>query len=123
MVARLAAAGRDGEGREAELGAILRDTGKNDWESILEITGVQSRVRSVFLVFGFSLVLAVLIVLPTLRLRMPGWNPAARPDSSLAKTAMRWRRCCSAASSSREPPPSPCWAARMGSRPCPHGCS
>ena len=72
---------------QAELGAILRDAGKNDWESILEITGVQSRVQFVFLVFGFSLVLAVLIVLPTLRLRLPGWNPLAA-GFFVAKTGM-----------------------------------
>ena len=72
---------------QAELGAILRDAGKNDWESILEITGVESRVQFVFWVFEFSLVLAVLIVLPTLRLRMPGWNPAAA-GFFVAKTCM-----------------------------------
>lgn len=75
------------EEAQAELGAILRDAGKNDWESIVEITGVESRVGFVFLVFGFSLILAVLIVLPTLRLRMPRWNPAAA-GFFLAKTCL-----------------------------------
>jgi hypothetical protein len=76
-----------GKDARAELGAILRDAGKNDWESILEITGVESRVQFVFWVFEFSLVLAVLIILPTLRLRMPGWNPVAAAFF-LAKTGM-----------------------------------
>jgi hypothetical protein len=60
-----------------ELGAILRDTGQNPWETIVELTGVQGRVRFVFWVFGFSVILALLILLPTVRLRLPAWNPAA----------------------------------------------
>jgi hypothetical protein len=72
---------------QAELGAILRNAGEDHWESILEITGVESRVRFVFGVFGFSLVLAVVIVLPTLRLRIPGWNPRAA-GFFVAKTGM-----------------------------------
>lgn len=62
---------------EGELGAILNDAGKNPWETIVELTPVANRVRFVFWVFGFSLILAALIVAPTLRLRMPRWNPPA----------------------------------------------
>ena len=71
----------------AELGGILRDTGQNPWETIVELTGVASRVHFVFWVFGFSLVLAILMVLPTLRLRIPTWNPQAA-GFFLAKTCL-----------------------------------
>jgi hypothetical protein len=60
-----------------ELGAILRDTRQNPWETIVELTGVTGRVHFVFWVFGFSVALACLILVPTLRLRMPKWNPSA----------------------------------------------
>ncbi len=72
---------------ESELGAILRASGMNDWESILEITGVENRVRSVFWLFALGLGVAVLIVLPSLRMRMPAWNPGAAAFFA-AKTAM-----------------------------------
>lgn len=71
----------------SELGLILRNAGESDWESIFELTAVQPRVRFVFWVFGFSVMLAVLIVLPILRLRMPKWNPAAA-GFFLAKTCL-----------------------------------
>jgi len=62
---------------ETELGLILRDAGMNDWESIMEITGVAARVRSFLWSFALGLGLAILIILPSLRLRMPSWNPRA----------------------------------------------
>jgi hypothetical protein len=62
---------------ETELGIILRDAGMNDWESMVAITGVAARVRSVLWSFGFGLGLAIVIILPSLRLRMPAWNPRA----------------------------------------------
>jgi hypothetical protein len=62
---------------EAELGFILRDAGMNDWESMVEITSVASRVRSVLWSFGFGVGLAIVIILPGLRMRMPSWNPRA----------------------------------------------
>lgn len=76
VVARLRGDATEQEAR-AELGSILRDSGKNDWESMVELTGVENRVRFVFWLFGFCLGVAVLIVLPTLRIRIPAWNPSA----------------------------------------------
>jgi hypothetical protein len=86
VVARLHrdGAGQDGAGQdftkkevETELGFILRDAGMNGWESMVELTGVAARVRSVLWSFGLGLGLAIVIVLPGLRLRMPSWNPRA----------------------------------------------
>ncbi len=85
---------RDGAGRdltkkevETELGFILRDAGMNDWESMVEITGVATRVRSFLWSFGLGLGLAIIIILPSLRLRMPSWNPRAAAFFA-AKTAL-----------------------------------
>lgn len=61
----------------SELGKILRDAGQNDWESFMEVSNVETRVRLVFWVFGFGLILAALIILPIVRLRAPRWNPWA----------------------------------------------
>ena len=62
---------------ETEMGAILRDGGLNAWESMMELTGVAARVRSVLWSFGFGLGLASIIIVPSVRLRMPKWNPRA----------------------------------------------
>lgn len=70
-----------------ELDAILRASGLRDWESMVELTGVQSRVRFVFGVFAFAAGLAAVIVFPTLHLRMPNWNPRAAAFFA-AKTAL-----------------------------------
>ncbi len=61
----------------AELSKILSDAGRDDWETLMEIAGVESRVRLVFWVFGFGLMLSALIILPVVRLRLPKWNPPA----------------------------------------------
>jgi hypothetical protein len=71
----------------AELSAILRTNGVEDWDTLVELTPLASRVHLVFWVFASCLGLAMLIVLPTLRLRMPTWNPAAA-GFFLAKTAV-----------------------------------
>jgi hypothetical protein len=62
---------------ETELGFILRDAGRSDWESMVELTGVATRVRSVLWSFALGLGLAIILILPSLRLRMPSWNPRA----------------------------------------------
>lgn len=62
---------------EAELGFILRDAGVNNWESMVEIANLADRVRSPLWSFAFGLGLAIVIILPTVRLRMPTWNPRA----------------------------------------------
>jgi hypothetical protein len=49
----------------------------NNWESMVELTGLAERVRSVLWSFGLGVGLAILIILPSLRLRMPSWNPSA----------------------------------------------
>jgi hypothetical protein len=81
VVARVA---QDGSGRdfssketEAELGSILRDAKMNAWESIVELTSVASRVHSALWSFALGLGLAIVLILPSLRLRMPSWNPHA----------------------------------------------
>ena len=71
----------------AELSKILRDAGANEWETLVEFTGVAARVHSVFLTFGFGVLVSLLIILPTLRVRMPHWNPRAA-GFFLAKTAL-----------------------------------
>jgi hypothetical protein len=62
---------------ETELGLILTDANGNAWESMVEITGVATRVRSALWSFALGLGLAIVIILPSLRLRMPSWNPRA----------------------------------------------
>jgi len=62
---------------ETELERILRDGKMNAWESIVELTGVAARVRSALWSFALGLGLAIVIILPSLRLRMPSWNPRA----------------------------------------------
>lgn len=76
VVARLRGDSSIGEAT-AELGAILRDAGQDDWESFMEISPVDSRVHLVFWMFGFVAILSVLIILPVVRLRVPKWNPPA----------------------------------------------
>lgn len=71
----------------AELSSILGKAEINQWETLVELTGISSRVRSVFLTFAFAVGLAILIVLPAMRLRMPQWNPRAA-GFFLAKTAL-----------------------------------
>jgi hypothetical protein len=71
----------------AELSAILRKNGLADWDSLVELTPLAGRVHMVFWVFASGLGLAMLIVLPTLRMRMPTWNPAAA-GFFLAKTGL-----------------------------------
>jgi hypothetical protein len=72
---------------EAELGIILRAAGMNDWESIVEINNLSDRVRSPLWSFAFGLILAIVIILPSVRLRMPTWNPRAAAFFA-AKTAL-----------------------------------
>ncbi len=71
----------------AELSAILRKNGVQDWDSLVELTPLASRVHMVFWVFASGLGLAILIILPTLRMRMPTWNPTAA-GFFLAKTGL-----------------------------------
>jgi hypothetical protein len=72
---------------ETEMGVILRAAGMNEWESMEELTGVTSRVHSALWSFALGLGLAVIIILPSLRLRMPSWNPRAAAFFA-AKTAL-----------------------------------
>jgi MacB-like periplasmic core domain len=62
---------------ETELGQILTDANGSAWESLFEITGVAARVRYPLWSFALGLGLAIIIILPSLRLRMPSWNPRA----------------------------------------------
>jgi hypothetical protein len=72
---------------ETELGFILRDAGMNEWESMVELTGVATRVHSALWSFAMGLGLAVILILPSLRVRMPSWNPRAATFFA-AKTAL-----------------------------------
>jgi len=76
VVARLAADVSPDDAK-AELGAILQKHGEDGWDSVVELTGVAGRVRSVFALFLTCLLVATLILVPSLHLRMPKWNPAA----------------------------------------------
>lgn len=71
----------------AELSAILRNAGVADWDSLVELTPLASRVHLVFWVFVSALGLAILIIFPTLRMRRPAWNPRAA-GFFVAKTAL-----------------------------------
>ncbi len=86
VVARLRPAVSPSEA-SAELSAILRKNGVQDWDSLVELTPLASRVHMVFWVFASALGLAILIILPTLRMRLPTWNPAAAAFF-LAKTGL-----------------------------------
>jgi MacB-like periplasmic core domain len=77
VVARLSP-GTTMKDAETELAVLLRDdAGRNEWTSMVQLTGVASRVRSALWSFGLGLGLAIVIVLPSLRMRMPSWNPRA----------------------------------------------
>ncbi len=86
VVARLAP-GVTAHESEDELSAILRNSGVDAWDAMLEFTGVASRVHVVFWTFLFSAGISILIVFPTLRFRMPNWNPRAAAFF-LAKTGL-----------------------------------
>lgn len=70
-----------------ELSAILRASGVDAWDALLEFTGVASRVRVVLWIFLFSIGISILIIFPTIRFRMPAWNPRAGAFF-LAKTGL-----------------------------------
>jgi len=89
---------------ETELGLILRDAGMNDWESIMEITGVAARVRSFLWSFALGLGLAILIISAELAFADAVVESLGRRRSSRLRRGCCWRWCCCAGSSSRAPP-------------------
>ncbi len=75
---RPTAAGRDEERSRDGTGTdSSRCRDGSAWESLFEITGVVARVRYPLWSFALGLGLAIIIILPSLRLRMPSWNPRA----------------------------------------------
>lgn len=75
---------------EEELGSILRLQGVNPWESVLEISPVVKRVRSVFGSFALALSMAIVTTIVALRLRpaRPQKGAFLRAGFFLLKTAL-----------------------------------
>jgi hypothetical protein len=63
--------GIDATTAKAELERIVQDAGVPAWGSLLDISVVQERVRSVFASFGLALALAIVITIVALQLRLP----------------------------------------------------
>jgi hypothetical protein len=63
---------------ERELSAILQRNGAiNTWDTLMEVSPLPNRVRSVFGSFGLALGLAIVVAMASSRLRLPRWNPRA----------------------------------------------
>ena len=79
---------------QAELESVLQKRGIDPWSSLIAISPLCERVRSVFGSFALALVLAIGTVLPTLRLnfapltRSAMWSMAARAAFFCSKTAL-----------------------------------
>ena len=62
---------------EAELESILQARGVNAWSSLISISMLTDRVRSVLGSFGLALMLAIGTILPTVRPHFGTWSPRA----------------------------------------------
>ncbi len=61
---------------ERELSAILQRNGAvNTWDTLVEVSPLPNRVRSVFASFGLALGLAVVVTMASSRVHLPKWNP------------------------------------------------
>jgi hypothetical protein len=90
LVVRLAP-GVSAEAAAAELGWILQDAGVPAWSSLVDISPVQERVRSVFGSFALALALAMVITVVAFGLRLPAIgrvNGAVGALFFLAKTIL-----------------------------------
>lgn len=81
VVLRLA---RDASASDAEheLGAILRQSGRNEWESVVEISPLSKRVHSVFGSFGLAVAMAIITTIVALQIR-----PARPVNGALLRSA------------------------------------
>lgn len=57
---------------ETELERVVQDSGVDPWRSMVSLTLLQERVRSVFASFAFAVAMALVITLVGLRVRVPG---------------------------------------------------
>jgi hypothetical protein len=73
---------------ETELGSILQNAGTPVWASLVEITPLQDRVRSVFGSFGLAFSLSLVIVAGSLRLQVRHWFRPLGSIFFLSKTAL-----------------------------------
>jgi hypothetical protein len=62
---------------EAELESILQTRGVNAWSSLIAISPLTDRVRSVFGSFALALMLAIGTILPAVRPNFGTWSPRA----------------------------------------------
>jgi hypothetical protein len=62
----------DSAAAETELERVVQDSGVDPWRSMVSLTVLQERVRSVFGSFAFAVAMALVITLVGLRVRVPG---------------------------------------------------
>jgi hypothetical protein len=61
---------------EREMSAILLDAGVvNTWDTLVEVSPLPNRVRSVLGSFGLALSLAAVVTMASSRVHLPKWNP------------------------------------------------